>query len=575
MADLIITERSNIVTLANAIREKTGATGSISLGDMISDVEEGVGGIDTSDATAAAGDIMLDKTAYVDGEKVTGSFTIDSELSEQDNLIAQISTALEGKTSAIPTLQSKTVSPSTSSQIVEPDNGYDGLSSVIVNAMATATQATPSISVNSSGLITASATQTEGYVTSGTKSATKQLTTQAATTITPSTSSQTAVAKNVYTTGAITVGAIPSSYVKPTTTKAATTYTPTTTNQTIAKGTYCSGVQTIKGDANLKAENIAEGVSIFGIEGTHSGGGGSSGTDIETCTVNVSTGMSDKTTDRVFRLIAYNSYKDGIISSNVLKPTTSGVQTLTNVIKDSIVCLGPCYGGDVLNNATNLSNMAGDFGVYRIDGDATIHNYACFVYGTKILLSNNTIKKVQDIAYNDELLVWDFDNGCYTSAKPLWIKKSELTAQYYHCVFEDGTILDLVGGRNHAHRIFCLDTNRFEYANDCVGKTIVTYGGLIKLVSCEVIEDTVEFYNIITDYHMNLFANNVLTSTGFNNLYSIENMKFIKEDRELIPIEAFDDCSKEYYYGMRLGEQVNYSVERINEKIKSIKELAI
>lgn len=70
------------------------------------------------------------------------------------------------------------------------------------------TQATPSISVSSDGLITASATQTEGYVTAGTKSATRQLTTKAAETITPTTSQQTAVASGVYTTGVITVAAI-------------------------------------------------------------------------------------------------------------------------------------------------------------------------------------------------------------------------------------------------------------------------------------------------------------------------------------------------------------------------------
>lgn len=39
----------------------------------------------------------------------------------------------------------------------------------------TVEQATPSISVSSDGLITASATQTEGYVVAGTKSATQQL----------------------------------------------------------------------------------------------------------------------------------------------------------------------------------------------------------------------------------------------------------------------------------------------------------------------------------------------------------------------------------------------------------------
>lgn len=95
-------------------------------------------------------------------------------------------------------------------------------------------QATPSISVSSGGLITAKTEQEKGYVPGGTKSSTKQLTTQAAKTVTPGTTNQTAVASGRYTTGAVTV----------------------------------------KGDVNLKAENIAEGVSIFGVAGTHSGGGG-------------------------------------------------------------------------------------------------------------------------------------------------------------------------------------------------------------------------------------------------------------------------------------------------------------
>jgi hypothetical protein len=76
-------------------------------------------------------------------------------------------------------------------------------------SVATATQATPSVSIDNSGLITATATQTAGYVSAGTKSGTKQLTVQAAKTVTPSASEQTAVASGVYTTGAVKVAAIP------------------------------------------------------------------------------------------------------------------------------------------------------------------------------------------------------------------------------------------------------------------------------------------------------------------------------------------------------------------------------
>lgn len=191
-----------------------------------------------------------------------------------------------------PILQNKIITPTKEAQTVTADSDYDALNSVTVNAMPTATQATPSISVNSNGLITASATQAAGYVAAGTKSGTKQLTTQAAKTITPSTSSQTAVAKDVYTTGAVTVAAIPSTYVKPTATKAATTYTPTTSNQTIAAGTYCSGIQTIKGDSNLVAGNIKSGVSIFGVNGSYEGSG--SGGEISTCSVTLEINTGDE-----------------------------------------------------------------------------------------------------------------------------------------------------------------------------------------------------------------------------------------------------------------------------------------
>ena len=50
--------------------------------------------------------------------------------------------------------------------------------------------------------------------------------------------------------------------------KAAATYTPTTSDQTIASGQYLSGVQTIKGDANLVSANILSGKSIFGVNGS-------------------------------------------------------------------------------------------------------------------------------------------------------------------------------------------------------------------------------------------------------------------------------------------------------------------
>lgn len=128
-------------------------------------------------------------------------------------------------------LQEKTATPGTSEQVITPDSTYDGLSKVTVEAVKSVVQATPAITVATNGLITALATQSAGYVSAGTKSTTKQMTTQAGTTINPGTSRKLAVSSSRYTTGDIFVA----------------------------------------GDSNLVADNIKKGVSIFGVSGSYEG----------------------------------------------------------------------------------------------------------------------------------------------------------------------------------------------------------------------------------------------------------------------------------------------------------------
>ena len=181
--------------------------------------------------------------------------------------------------------------------------------------------------------------------------------------------------------------------------------------------------------------------------------------------------------------------------------------------------------------------------------------WECFVEGTKITLSDGSTKLVQDIQYDDELLVWDFDNACLTSAKPLWIMKVHKATKYNHLVFSDGSTLDTV----NQHRIFNLEKGMFTYPmTDDTPTGTTTFndkGEYITLVSKEVIEGEVNYYNIITDYHMNLFAGTILTSCRLSNLYPIKDMRYVRDGRNIVPYEEFNNIPIEYYYGLRLGEQ--------------------
>lgn len=159
------------------------------------------------------------------------------------------------------------------------------------------------------------------------------------------------------------------------------------------------------------------------------------------------------------------------------------------------------------------------------------YGYECFVKGTRISLADGTTKAVEDITYDDELLVWDFYNGDYATAKPSWIMIPMVAAQYKLVTLSNGTQIRLVGDGDKCHRLFNVTKQKMLYANECVGDEVFTESGIATVVSCVTINETVNYYNLTTEEHYCCFAEGVLTGSRLNNMYHISDMKYDSDER--------------------------------------------
>ena len=207
---------------------------------------------------------------------------------------ATVSVAVPTGGGTTPTIQSLSITPSTSEQTFN-SSSVDGYKPVTVAAISVMTLPTSAASSATSGY-TSKATigrstsaqyinippgynSTGAYyvisaVANGSATAPSSISGTSAT-VTTGTNTLT-LTKTVSVTPSVTAGYVSSgtagnssvSLTASITTKATATITPGTTNQTISSGTYLTGTQTIVGDADLVATNILSTANIFGVQGS-------------------------------------------------------------------------------------------------------------------------------------------------------------------------------------------------------------------------------------------------------------------------------------------------------------------
>lgn len=200
-----------------------------------------VAGTFTADGTAAAGDMLLGKTGYVKGQKVTGT---------------------------IPSKAAASYKPGTSAQTIKAVQYLSGDQTIEGDAALIAANIKYGASIfDVDGSFTGDGNAAAAEILAGKIGYVKGQK------VTGSMPNRGAVSQSLAINGTYT---IPAGYhngsgkvTQSIPTKGAASYRPGTSAQTIAAGQYLSGAQTIQGDGNLVAGNIRKGVSIFGVAGTY------------------------------------------------------------------------------------------------------------------------------------------------------------------------------------------------------------------------------------------------------------------------------------------------------------------
>ena len=224
-------------------------------------------------------------------------------------------------------------------------------------------------------------------------------------------------------------------------------------------------------------------------------------------------------------------------------------------------------GGNTLANTQYTYNANnGRLSVPNVTGDLVITGQTgngCLVEGTKVLLGDYTTKNVEDITYDDLLMVWSYDTGTLTREYPIWIEKEKKTKEYTKITFSDNSEIKIVG----SHAFFSEDLHRFVSADNSeefhIGTNIAKVENnnlkTVQVTKIETIKEEVNFYFVASTRYWNIISDDFVTTDAFTditNLYEFnDQMKWQGKTNEELDYEYLQDVLPYYMYkGFRAGE---------------------
>ena len=153
------------------------------------------------------------------------------------------------------------------------------------------------------------------------------------------------------------------------------------------------------------------------------------------------------------------------------------------------------------------------------NGTLTQLTNTCVTSDTLVTLADGTQKRVDELTYDDELLVWDFYEGKVSTA-PISIiyAHEEQIYSVLHLNFSDGSTVKVIS----SHGFFDTSANNFVYISennvtDFIGHSFVKVNGdtynEVTLESFEVVEELTTAYWVQTAVHNNAITEGLLSIT--------------------------------------------------------------
>ncbi len=222
-----------------------------------------------------------------------------------------------------------------------------------------------------------------------------------------------------------------------------------------------------------------------------------------------------------------------------------------------------------LNNATPTTTLTQTKAATELTAIKTTSTYECLIEGTLITLADGTQKKIEDLEYGDQLLVFNHETGRMEAGILIMLDHTDVPRDWYNVinlVFSNDEVLRI----HNVHGLFDITLNKYVfiteenfhefvghefYAADYNGSEFV--GETVTLTEAYITCEYVRIYSPVTAVHLNHFASGMLAmapapdnfTEGHTNVFEFdENLKYDEEkmqaDIEKYGLYTYDDFAE-------------------------------